>query len=267
MKLAEKTVVLTGAAGGMGALMAAALADRGCSLVLSDINSDGLTALTKRLPGRHIMVAADLRSDSGINELVAACSDQPSIDVLINAAGISDFALYEQMPAERVALALDINLRVPMLLVHALLPLLRKSPDAAIVNVGSTFGAIGYPGFTAYCASKAGLRGFTEALRRELADTPVDVCYLAPRATRTDMNNAAVVELNDQLGNAMDPPQFVIDNLLQLLEKDKKGDLFLGWPEKLFVRINSVLPAIVDNALGKQLSVIKGFAEKSVRGT
>jgi short-subunit dehydrogenase len=58
-----------------------------------------------------------------------------------------------------------------------------------VVNVGSTYGSIGYPGYASYCATKFALRGFSEALRRELADTRVGVLYVAPRATRTSMNS------------------------------------------------------------------------------
>ncbi len=266
MKLDGKTVVLTGAAGGMGALIAGALAERGCKLLLSDLNEEGLHRLQEKLGGQPVIVAANLCTPEGLTTLVDACQAQGSVDVLVNAAGISDFSLFEAMPAARIALALDVNLRVPMQLTQALLPLLKTAPEAAIINIGSTFGAIGYPGFSAYCASKAGLRGFTEALRRELADTSIRVCYLAPRATRTDMNAAAVVALNEELGNAMDPPQVVVDSLVALLESNSKGDFFLGWPEKLFVRVNGLLPSVVDSALGKQLQVIKNFAAKSVRG-
>jgi len=266
VKLRGKTVVLTGAAGGMGGLIAGALAERGCSLVLSDLNESGLKQLQEKVSGQTAIVAADLCTADGLNKLVETCRAQGSVDVLVNAAGISDFGLFEAMPAARIGLALDVNLRVPMQLTQALLPLLKSAPEAAIINIGSTFGAIGYPGFSAYCASKAGLRGFTEALRRELADTAIDVCYLAPRATRTDMNADSVVAMNEKLGNAMDPPQVVVDQLLGLLEGGKNGDFFLGWPEKLFVRVNGLLPSIVDAALGKQLQDIKVFAEKSARG-
>jgi len=60
---------------------------------------------------------------------------------------------------------------------------LRSRSEAAVVNIGSTFGSIGHPGFATYCASKFGLRGFTETLRRELSDTGIQVFYIAPRAT------------------------------------------------------------------------------------
>lgn len=94
-----------------------------------------------------------------------------------------------------------------MLLTHALLPLLQRAPEAAVVNVGSAFGALGHPGFTAYCASKFGLRGFTEALARELADGKIRVLYLAPRVTATAMNDSRVEALNTALGHVVDPPR------------------------------------------------------------
>jgi short-subunit dehydrogenase len=207
-----------------------------------------------------ISVAADLCSADGRARLLEVCRDLGAIDILINAAGMSEYALLEQQSAERIELMTTINLIVPMLLCQGLLPLLTARPEAAIVNMGSTFGSIGHPGFASYCASKFGLRGFTETLRRELADTNVRVFYLAPRATLTDMNSAAVVELNRELGNTMDEPRVVVDSLLQILTKKSGGDYFLGWPEKLFVRLNGLLPQLVDTALGKQLATIKRLA-------
>ena len=96
-----------------------------------------------------------------------------------------------------------------MLLVHELLPHLKAQPQAHLLNMGSVFGNIGYPGYAAYSASKFAMRGFTEALRRELADTRVRVHYLAPRATRTPINSPAVQRMNAELKVAMDPPEAV----------------------------------------------------------
>ena len=128
-----------------------------------------------------------------------------------------------------------------------------------VVNLGSTFGSIGYPGFSAYCASKFALRGFSEALRRELADTEMKVLYIAPRATRTSMNSAQVVAMNDELNVAMDDPLEVADQVAQAIIRERE-ELYLGWPEKLFVRLNSLLPRVVDQALRKQLPIIQRFA-------
>jgi short-subunit dehydrogenase len=260
MQLKGKRIVLTGAAGGMGEKIAMALAAEGARLVLTDVNEQRLNGLATRLGPNHASVAADLCVEQGRDELLQLCRDQDGIDMLINAAGMSEYALLEQQSGSRIELMMTINLVVPMLLCQAMLPLLKTRGQAAIVNIGSTFGSIGHPGFASYCASKFGLRGFTEALRREVSDTNIQVFYIAPRAVQTDMNSAAVVQLNRELGNTMDEPAVVVDALLKLLTKNSGGDYFLGWPEKLFVRLNGLLPKVVDGALSKQLTTIKRLA-------
>jgi short-subunit dehydrogenase len=146
-----------------------------------------------------------------------------------------------------------------MQLTRRLLPLLLAQPAARIVNVGSIFGYLGYPGHAAYCASKFALRGFSEALRRELADGPVQVTYFAPRATRTAMNGAAMCALNAELGVVMDPPESVAGALVALLEKPA-SERPLGMPERLFAWLNQVTPRLVDRALLRQLPVIRRYA-------
>jgi hypothetical protein len=77
------------------------------------------------------------------------------------------------------------------------------------------------------------------------------------------MNSKAVVELNRELGNAMDQPEVVVDEVIRLLKSRREGDYFLGWPEKLFVRVNGLLPRVVDNSLAKQLATIKRLASQT----
>lgn len=266
MQLNGKTFVLTGATGGIGAAMAKQLSLAGANLILLGRNRERLEKLQRELGVArhgstqwHSIVVGDLTDVTVRHALVEHCRALPtSIDGIINNAGSSVFAPIDATGADELQSLLTINLLVPMLVTRDLLPLLRKREQAAIVNVGSTFGSIGYPGFSGYCASKFGLRGFTEALRRELADSKISVHYLAPRATHTGMNSSTVDALNATLGNAVDEPQIVADALVALLEKENKAR-YLGWPEKLFVRINQILPGIVDNALKKQLSVIRSF--------
>jgi short-subunit dehydrogenase len=260
MRLEGKRIVLTGAAGGMGGLIAGELAAQGARLMLVDVNKERLELLTAELGAEHKAVAVDLCDPAGHKQLVAACEELQGIDILINAAGMSQFALLDAQAAEAIQLMTMINLVVPIQLCQLLLPLLQAQPEAAVVNIGSTFGSIGHPGFSTYCATKFGLRGFTESLRRELSDTNVKVFYIAPRATKTDMNSEAVVELNRELGNAMDKPEVVVDEIIRLLKTRRAGDYFLGWPEKLFVRINALLPRVVDGAISKQLATIKRLA-------
>ena len=101
-----------------------------------------------------------------------------------------------------------------------------------------------------------------EALRRELADSNVRVQYLAPRATRTGMNAVAVERMNAELGVAMDPPELVARAACDMLEHGRR-EAVLGWPEKAFVRINALLPRIVDGSLRRQLEVIRRHARSA----
>jgi short-subunit dehydrogenase len=149
-----------------------------------------------------------------------------------------------------------------MHLCRELLPSLKARESAVIVNVGSVFGAIGFPGNVAYSAAKFAIRGFSEALRRELADSRVMVKYLAPRATRTAMNSAAVEEMNSRLEVTMDPPERVARAFIKLLES-RQNSAVVGWPEKAFVKVNAVLPGIVDRAIRGQLSIVRAAARGS----
>ena len=143
-----------------------------------------------------------------------------------------------------------------MLLTKQLIPLLNNRPESAVVNIGSTYGSIGHPGYVAYCASKSGLKGFTEALRRELSDTAIQVFYLAPRATETNLNSPAANTLNRALGNRVDSPEQVADTLIKLVITNRQCQ-FMGWPEKMFVKINALFPRLVDRALIKKMTLIK----------
>lgn len=147
-------------------------------------------------------------------------------------------------------------------LAHSGAELVRRGKHERLEEV---FGTIGFPGFSAYSASKFGLRGFAEALRRELADSGIRVLHLAPRATRTAINSDAVVAMNAALGAAMDAPQQVAAQIVQAL-RDEAPERALGWPEKFFARLNRLLPGLVDRALRKQLPTVKRFAAAQGEG-
>ena len=103
------------------------------------------------------------------------------------------------------------------------------------------------------------MRGFTEALRRELADTRVTVHYLAPRSTRTGMNATAVERMNARTRRRDGPARTRRSGGVRHAGR-RRFEAVLGWPEKLFVRINALLPRVVDGALRRQLPVIRRHA-------
>jgi short-subunit dehydrogenase len=263
MKLEAMRVLLTGATGGIGRVIAQRLLEEGAHVLLVARDAKALGSLAQSFvfaADRVDTQAADLTQRAARGALCDVARQwHGGIDVLINNAGLNHFSMYEDLDAEQVDQIFAINLQAPMHLCHDLLPWLRTRKSAAIVNVGSVFGAIGYPGNVAYSAAKFAIRGFSEALRRELADSRVMVKHLAPRATRTAMNSSAVEEMNASLKVAMDPPERVAGELVSLLKR-RRNSAVVGWPEKLFVKVNAVLPGIVDRAVRGQLTTIRAFA-------
>ena len=138
-----------------------------------------------------------------------------------------------------------------------------KQEKLNIIQVGSAFGYIGYPGFSAYCASKFGLRGFTQTLAREYSDSGIRFGYFAPRATHTNINAASVEDMNKALGNAMDSVE-VVAKAFMIFLNSKKREQVVGWPEKLFARMNGFIPKLVDNAIQSKLSIIKRYLKQSL---
>lgn len=256
--LQDKRVLLTGATGGIGQAVLQQLLVCGADVIITGRDSVKLNQLAAAAPARVHPFAGDLTDASVRRALLGACLELGGIDVLVNNAGISQFAAQSE---QDFAGLIETNLLAPIQLTQLLLPMLRQRAGT-ILNVGSTFGSIGYAGFTGYCASKFGLRGYTEALQRELADTGVKVLYLAPRATKTTINSAQVDALNTALGQSVDSPEQVAKALVEQLLSGRKRK-YLGFAEQFFIKLNAMLPAVVDAALANKLKQIKHFFSSS----
>lgn len=262
MRLSEARVVLTGASGGIGLAIATALCASGARVLAVARNREPLAALIERYPQHLYWVGADLTFLADRRKVLSAAVAIGGVNLLINAAGVNHFAMLEQLDDSEINSMLALNISAPICLTKTLLPLLKQAESAMVVNVGSTYGSIGYPGYASYCATKFALRGFSEALRRELADTRVSVLYVAPRATRTSMNSQAAQALNDALNANVDDPHTVASAVIGAIAADRR-DLYLGWPERFFMRLNSLLPNLVDRGLRKQLPLIRRLSHKS----
>jgi short-subunit dehydrogenase len=251
--------VLTGATGGIGRAMAFALAPRSESLLLLGRNAQALNELRASLQNRFPTLTINCLAgvlDADYLKEISNYARQNEVNLLVNNAGVNQFDAVKNLNSEAQARIVETNLLAPMQLTQALLPTLLKQASAQIIQVGSIFGYIGYPGNAAYCASKFGLRGYAQALARELVNTPVKVKYLAPRATATAINEGAVDSLNKALGVTSDSPAFVATQLVHLIDSDR-FDLKLGFPERLFVLLNQLFPRINDKAIQKQLPTIE----------
>lgn len=265
MKLENKKIVITGASGGIASEVAKKLANQKNELVLVGRNEVELNKLAEQInknDGKATIVVADLLNSEMRDNLGQQIVDQVGrIDVLINAAGMMSFRTFAEEDAIKVEQIMQLNSIVPMLLTRQLLPAMIETGAGKIVNVGSTFGSIAFACFASYSASKFALRGFSEALRRELKGTGVSVSYIAPRAVKTPFNNKAVYKMAEVTGMNMDDPQWVAEQIVKSINKDTK-DVYLGFPEKLFVRINAILPRLVDKSLAKQNNQMAEFSRQ-----
>jgi NAD(P)-dependent dehydrogenase (short-subunit alcohol dehydrogenase family) len=195
MKLAGRTAIVTGAAGGIGRAVATSLATRGCHLALSDIDEVGLAETVRSVSSRGLRVSAhrldvaDAAAIAAFPEAVRAV--HASVDVLVNNAGVALAGTFEQLSERDFEWLFDINFWGVVRMIRAFLPTLRKSDDARLVNLSSLFGLIAPPGQTAYSASKFAVRGFSESLRRELADTSVGVTVVHPGGVATSIAKSA----------------------------------------------------------------------------
>jgi len=271
MKTSEMNIVLTGATGGIGQAIAKQLIGKVQSLVLVGRHQSTLANLHKELTSTQTepktqvaIIATDIGFESGRSALFQELDRlQLDADVLINNAGISDFCLIEEQTSQSIDRIMSINAMSPIHLCQAFVLHIKRMgiESARIINVGSTFGSLGFPGFSSYCASKFAIRGFSEALARELAHSNISVQYFSPRATHTGLNNSAAEAMNECLKVNVDTPEWVAEQLWQTLKSDYRRKQ-LGWPERLSLLFNDLFPNFVDRAIKKDLSTIRQFAAR-----
>jgi short-subunit dehydrogenase len=187
------TAVVTGAASGIGAALARALADRGSNLALVDRNAHDLTLVAEQIRNRHPTLAvkayeADLADIESLAELAALIEvDSGLVTLLINNAGVALGGLFTQISLDDFDWVMRVNFEATAHLTFHLLRALRASPGSHLVNMSSLYGLIGPPGQSAYSASKFAVRGLTEVLRHELPALGIGVTAVHPGGVRTNI--------------------------------------------------------------------------------
>ena len=191
------TAIVTGAASGIGEALAVQLADRGSHLVLVDRDKDRLGDVADRLRGAHpgLTLAthvADLSDDEQTAELATTlAAEHPETTLLVNNAGVALGGRFDQVTLEEFDWVMAVNFRAVVRLTHAMLPALKANPGSHLVNVSSVFGIFAPAGQAAYSASKFAVRGFTEAIRHELAENGIGVTVVHPGGIRTRIAESA----------------------------------------------------------------------------
>ncbi len=188
--LTGKKALVTGATGGIGEAIAKALHAQGATVGISGRNEAKLKGLAASLGDRVHVFPADLSKAEGIEALVKGAAEaMSSIDILINNAGLTKDNLSMRMKAEEWDEVLAVNLTAPFKLAQAVQRGMMKNRWGRIINISSVVGTTGNPGQANYCASKAGMAGWTKAMAAEIASRNITVNCIAPGFIATNMTH------------------------------------------------------------------------------
>ncbi|MEV4702507.1 SDR family oxidoreductase [Actinoplanes sp. NPDC049316] len=233
-----QVVIVTGASGGIGRAAALRLGRAGTTVVLAARRGDELAAVAAQIRaagGEAVAVPADLRDPAAVEALTAtALGVTGRIDVLINNAGLGGPATVRLDDAALTAMV-EVNLLAPIRLMRSVLPAMLAAGAGSIVNIGSVAGEVGISGV--YSATKFGLRGITDSVRREVAGTGVRVTLIEPGRIGTEMNARDA----DRLPG----PGVVVDAIERALRRPRRR-IVVPWRYRLSMLAAAALPGIAD---------------------
>jgi short-subunit dehydrogenase len=256
VKPKDLSVVLTGATGSVGAELARLLVARGARVLLVARTATALVALAHELAGeedqRHRVdaLAADV-TNAAARLAIRDTAVARGANVLVNAACAEEAGPLGELNAARVDAMLQTNLVAPVQLTRILLPHLLHQREARVLSIGSALGRTGLPGASVYCASQFGLRGFSESLRRELADTNLRVQFLGRRGTWREFDDRQVEKEYRAVASGSDRPDYIAAVALRMLLAGR-SEQFLGLSSSLLGHVNALVPLWLDGLLKRR---------------
>jgi uncharacterized protein len=215
VSLVSGRVLLTGATGGIGQAIARAFAGHGASLVISGRRHDVLEPLARELDAQAVV--CDLSRREEVDELAAVAGE---IDVLVANAALPASGLFTDLEQDQIDRMLEVNLRAPIALAHALVPSLVARGRGHLVFISSLSGKATAPASSIYSASKFGLRGFSLALREDLRPHGVGVSVVLPGfISEAGMFADSAVDLPPGVGTKT--PEDVARAVIRAIERDR----------------------------------------------
>jgi short-subunit dehydrogenase len=264
MDLHQRSILLTGAGGGIGASLALRLAERAACLTLvgrHEAPLEEVAAAVRAVGGEAQVVPADLTDPGAPARVVQAAVDRfGRLDVVVNNAGNVRAGRLEQISEEEVLAQVALNVTAPILVTRAALGPLRASGDGLVVNVSSAIALVGMPFYTVYAATKAGVAHLGEALRRELHGEGVGVLTVYPGATRTAMMETS--KAGPEHGFDYESPDAVAQAVLEAMIDGRLGVIRGGETRSRMIAMNRDDPAAVDRMLAER----KDALEEAVAG-
>jgi short-subunit dehydrogenase len=252
---------ITGAASGIGRALAMELAARGCDLALADLDLAGLESVAKEItaaqPRRVTIRSVDVADPKQIQDFAAAAiAEYPALNLLFNNAGVALLGQFDEFDQTQMAWLMDINFWGVVRGTRAFLKHLQSRPQAHIVNISSIFGIIAPAGQSAYAASKFAVRGFSEALRHELAanKSTVRLSVVHPGGVKTNIarkaksgtqlrESVSMTELGDRFERlARTTPAVAATRIIRGIERNEPR-ILIGSDAKLLDIIQRLKPA------------------------
>ena len=265
------TVAVTGAASGIGRALAIELAARGCDLALADRDEGGLQSTAAEIAKAWQRKVTLHRADMGEPEQVAgfareAVAAHPSLNILINNAGVSLLGLFHEIDQAQMEWLFNINFWGAVHATRGFLPHLAGQPASHIVNVSSIFGIVAPPGQTAYAAAKFAIRGFSEALRHELqmAKSPIRLSVVHPGGIKTNIvrNSRAGTGVTDNERRVQSIERFdaiaqtsAKDAALRIIKGIEKNEprILIGGDARFMDLLQRFRPATYWNVMAKRI--------------
>lgn len=252
-ELRDRVVVITGASSGIGRAAAHAFAAEGAQVVLAARRGELLQEVARELDAygkKALCIPTDVTQDADRRRLIEVVRREfGRIDVLVNSAGIVRGGQFEYHDPGHLRQMVEVNLYAALRLSQLVLPVMCEQASGHIVNVSSAGGAVRPPGLAGYVATKAGLNGFSEALRREVAGRGVRVSWIMPGFVRTPM----LADMNEAYlrtrGFRFDPPQKVAAAMIEAV-RSNRGAVFTSGPlEWLAYLAQRYTPGLFEAAL------------------
>lgn len=258
----NSVVLITGASSGIGAAAAREFARQGAQVALAARRLDRLEALARELGSSALAIRADVSVQADIEHMVAQTLDRfGRVDVLFNNAGFGRLDWLERLPPDEIEALVRVNFLGLVQTTRLVLPTMLRQRRGHIINMASVAGLIGSPTYSVYGAAKAAARGFSEALRREVAPFGVRVSIISPAGTDTEFAEQAGIRRTTRLTtpkwlalSAEDVARAVVG-----LVKRPRAELILPWPMAVLAEINHWFPTLTD------WLVLKFFTERERR--
>jgi NADP-dependent 3-hydroxy acid dehydrogenase YdfG len=268
----DKVAAITGAGSGMGRALALELASRGCAVAIADIGraaldeTAGLLRDAKVAVSTHVVDVADRAAMETFAADVARIHGK--VNLVFNNAGVSVTNTIEKLSYDDFQWLMNINFWGVVHGTKAFLPYLHQVDEAHIVNTASIFGVVAFPTQGAYNASKFAVRGFTEALRQELADTHIGVSCVQPGGVKTNIVKTSRYYAQDNEAPTKDEmvqnferlaaltPQQAALQILAGVERNR-GRVLVGKDAKLLAWVQRLFPESYSKRVGAMTNVLR----------